>query len=523
MPNSNITLPFAKSHAFIIGINAYEHVSKLSTAVKDATDIAELLKDKKKHGYQTHLLTDGNKVQMLAFFEEMKTTVKKKDRVIFYFAGHGIALDSEGDPEGFLVPVDAEPNDKESLISMNLLHQILNELPCKHGLLILDCCFAGAFKWSTGFRDTVFNFGQKLYAERFRRFVDSPAWQVITSSAHDQKASDVLNKQALGLREEEEQTESKNSPFAWALKQAIDLHSKADVSGFKRSDGVITATELYFYLREIVETSTSDGMKRQSPAIFTLGKHDTKGEYIFLNPGHKLNLPEAPDTNPYKGLGPYEASEADAQAFFGRTEAIKTMIEKLKETSILLVSAPSGQGKSSVVKAGLFSAMQEEGDPKPIILRPGERAFENWDALIDLDPASRQLVLIDQYEEMFDLDEFDGESFEGQLVALMKKVNEAEKPALKLILTLRSDFEWQMTASAFGQTFWQAENIRKFLYRLPPMTPEELREIMVKPAWTVAYEFESEELINQILEEINHSPGALPLLSFTLHKLYEER
>lgn len=183
---ANIKLPFTTSHAFIVGINAYTNgVSPLTTAVK------------------------------------------AKDRVIFYFAGHGIALDSEKDPEGFLVPADADQKKKESLISMNVLHETLHSLECKHGLLVLDCYFAGSFKWSTGFRDVVFNLADMLYEERFYRFVQHPAWQVITSSAHDQKALDIINEDPLGKRESNE--DNFNSPFAKALKQAINLEGKADV------------------------------------------------------------------------------------------------------------------------------------------------------------------------------------------------------------------------------------------------------------------------------------------------------
>lgn len=522
MPESSIPiLPFVKSYAFLIGIDAYQHVSPLRTAVKDATDIAALLEDTSKHGYEVHLLTDPGKQEIEAFLARMKELVQPADRIIFYFAGHGIAIDSIGDPEGFIVPADADPAFRESLLSMDVLHKTLLDLPCKHGLLILDCCFAGSFKWSTGHRGLDVETSEILYAERFWRFVEHPAWQVITSSAHDQKAADLINHQALGLREEEA-TETNNSPFAWAFKQAIDLHSKADTQGMRRSDGVVTATELYLYLREIVLTSTQES-QRQSPAMFTLSKHDTKGEFIFLNPGHKLNLPEAPDTNPYKGLVPYEASPEDAKTFFGREQAIGEMVQKLAYTFILVVSAASGQGKSSVVKAGLLPKISQANDPQPIVLRPGDRNFEAWSQLAILDLSGRQLVLIDQYEEMFSLEQEDRIDLEQSLIALTTRLSKAENPGLKIILTIRSDFEWQLKASVFGQIFWSEPDLRNFLYRLSPMTQEELREIMVKPAWVVAYEFDSEELIQQILEEIRHAPGALPLLSFTLHQLYEKR
>ena len=57
--NSHITLPFEKSHAFIIGIDEYENVSPLKTAINDALEIAEVLRI--HHGFTVHgpLLNPG--------------------------------------------------------------------------------------------------------------------------------------------------------------------------------------------------------------------------------------------------------------------------------------------------------------------------------------------------------------------------------------------------------------------------------------------------------------------------------
>ncbi|MEM7510826.1 MAG: caspase family protein, partial [Bacteroidota bacterium] len=116
-------LPFEKSHAFIIGINAYKHVSTLSTAVNDAKALAKKLEE--DHGYEVHPpLLDASKKDMMKLFEkDFPEKVGANDRVLFYFAGHGIALNSDDDPKGYLVPADAKPGDRESLISMELLHQ----------------------------------------------------------------------------------------------------------------------------------------------------------------------------------------------------------------------------------------------------------------------------------------------------------------------------------------------------------------------------------------------------------------
>ncbi|MEL7534913.1 MAG: hypothetical protein AAFN10_26660, partial [Bacteroidota bacterium] len=184
---------------------------------------------------------------------------------------------------------------------------------------------------------------------------------------------------------------------------------------------------------------------------------------------------------------------------------------------------------------------------EPIILRPSEQDFAAWRKLADLALTQATVVVIDQYEEMFS-SEAEGTSIMSEhlldLVDRIQAFSEGENtppPKLKLILTIRSDFDWKLETSIVGQGkkgddeaeminrredrrgFWQTNQIRHFLYRLPPMNRDELREIMVKPAWVMAYDFESEALIEQILDEIHHAPGALPLLSFTLHKLFEER
>ena len=75
--------------------------------------------------------------------------IQASDRLIFYFAGHGIALNGDDGPEGFLIPQDAKLGDTSSYLPMVRLQKALDKLPCRHFLTVLDCCFAGAFRWSS--------------------------------------------------------------------------------------------------------------------------------------------------------------------------------------------------------------------------------------------------------------------------------------------------------------------------------------------------------------------------------------
>lgn len=82
---------------------------------------------------------------------------------------------------------------------------------------------------------------KQLFRERYERFVQGRAWQVLTPSAGDQTASDVSFDQLA--------RDAAHSPFAQALFAALS----GQRSGLLRNDGVITATDLYCFLRDAVE------------------------------------------------------------------------------------------------------------------------------------------------------------------------------------------------------------------------------------------------------------------------------
>jgi hypothetical protein len=261
------TTDFAHNRAYVIGINAYSHgIPPLRTAVADAEKLGQILES--SHGYEVRLYPRDANPTLENLRELLGTTISQEvnenDRVLFYFAGHGIALDGDDGPEGYLVPEDASREDRNSFLSMTELNDALAKLPCRHLLLVLDCCFAGAFRWSST-RD-LSSLPNVIHRERYERYIQDPAWQVLTSAAHDQKALDVLSGSTIGERIET----ADHSPFASALFRALE--GEADLiprgkDGQPGGDGVITATELYMYLRECVETATEEHSTRQTPGL----------------------------------------------------------------------------------------------------------------------------------------------------------------------------------------------------------------------------------------------------------------
>ncbi|WP_088892422.1 nSTAND1 domain-containing NTPase [Leptolyngbya ohadii] len=554
------TPEFRLNLAVVIGINHYQNgIPPLGTARSDAEAIAEILQS--EYQYQVTLITDATHPsptrQNLKHWLEVElpaaVTQVTPSRLLFYFAGHGIALNGDEGPQGYLIPQDARLGDASTYLSMQEVEAALSQLACRHCLVILDCCFAGAFRWSSTRK--LVAIPQTIHKERYDRFIQDPAWQVITSAASDQYALDNLE-----LRNDRGTApqDTQHSPFAAALVDA--LRGAADIyppsrSGKPAGDGIITATELYLYLRDAIEVPTDHRHHRQTPQIWCLKQHD-KGEFIFLPPGHPLNLPAAPSldeleaNNPYRGLKSYEVQ--DSALFFGRTALIETLCDAVSDRPLTIVLGASGSGKSSLVKAGLIPHLDrlkpqhhpcKQSSWKILPpLRPGESPLnglvnslnsllqeeiigssetpdptaikETIAAWSQSHPQTQLLLVIDQLEELITLcqQESERQQFLAVLAALL------EIQAVHLVMTLRSDFEPQFRNTPL-EPQWQAGR-----FVVPPMTRDELQAVIEEPASAKVVYFESSEprgdLVNRLIDEVAGMPGALPLLSFTLSELY---
>ncbi|HEX7838033.1 MAG TPA: caspase family protein, partial [Kofleriaceae bacterium] len=455
----------------------------------------------------------------------------ERDRLLVYFAGHGVSLPSERGPEGWLLLADADAADQRSFFAMRELRTLISALPCRHVMIILDCCFAGTFRWAgpRGERDA----STRVYRESLDRFVRHRAWQVLVSAGHDQAALDTAasgrardaNAASIGaLATLRIETEA-HSPFAAALLRG--LAGAADYTG----DGLIVATELELYVRDAVERSTRI---QQTPQLHKLDEHD-RGEFVFQVPGTTLALEPAPALSlvgcPYQGLRPYSAAERDR--FFGRGRVIADLVDRVKARPLTVVLGSSGAGKSSLVAAGLVPVLRDTGHWTVIEARPGPAThdmlrdaitvpagvglalgptlLDRITAWLSAHPSGQLCLVIDQAEALMLVA---GAEACARTLADLAHALSAHGSRVRVVLALRSEFELVFRTSALGP-LWAAG-----VFPVPALAHHELREIIEQPARSIELAFEPPALVDTLIGEVLQAPGGLPLLSFALRELY---
>ncbi len=251
---------------------------------------------------------------------------------------------------------------------------------------------------------------------------------------------------------------------------------------------------------------------------------------------------------PYPGLGPFH--EDDAALFFGRERLIQDVVQRLSDTAALVITGPSGSGKSSLVQAGLLPALKGgalASSPRwrYATLTPGRspllalgraltRLTGSLDAQTDLidqaftdparltrwlqthladDPEQKAVLVVDQFEELFTQTPAEPErrAFIAQLCTAVDQARES----LRLVLTLRSDFIGACARyPALNALLSQA------LVQVGALSPDEMLRAIAAPALQVGLRLDP-ELIARLLYDGQDEPGALPLLQFALRDLFE--
>lgn len=131
---------FGRFYALIIGNNKYASMPTLNTSANDAKAVADVLRS--RYGFQTKLLINANRYQIMTAFNELRQSLTDKDNLLIYYAGHG-EID-KSDESAYWLPTDAEPNNTANWLSSYNITKYLSVIPAKHILVIADSCYSGA-------------------------------------------------------------------------------------------------------------------------------------------------------------------------------------------------------------------------------------------------------------------------------------------------------------------------------------------------------------------------------------------
>lgn len=242
---------YNNSWALIIGINKYQHVSQLHYARNDAESMAQILiEDFGFPAENVTVLTDEDATRskiMEAYLKFAQNETEPDDKILFYFAGHGVTVSGIHGDVGQLVPVDGNMDNLASLIRWDEITRNAELISAKHIFFIMDACYGGL----------ALNRSPSSGSMRFLKdMLQRNVRQVLTAGKEDEPVLDLGG------------PIPNHSVFTGHLLQGLQGRAAA-------TDGIITANRVMSYVYEKV---SKDSGARQTPHF---GFLDGDGDFIF--------------------------------------------------------------------------------------------------------------------------------------------------------------------------------------------------------------------------------------------------
>ena len=250
-------LKLGQFHAVVIGNNSYSDgkYPALKSAASDATAVANLLRD--RYGYQTTLLLNASRLEMLSALDDMRRKLRPDDSLLIYYAGHG-EIDAAG--KGYWIPSDASAASSKTWISNAMISDVLNTMPAKHVLTVADSCYSGTM---TRASSPSFDRGS----------MPADKWGTWVTAMVNGRSRTVLT--SGGLQPVPDVGSGNHSYFARAFLNVL-----------QDNNGLLEAQRLYREVATSVALTSVNAPVPQSPqyAAIRFAGHES-GEYFFLPKG----------------------------------------------------------------------------------------------------------------------------------------------------------------------------------------------------------------------------------------------
>jgi (p)ppGpp synthase/HD superfamily hydrolase/tetratricopeptide (TPR) repeat protein len=131
--------------ALLIGISKYEFgLEPLPASERDVQAMEKVLKHPEMGGFDAvEVITNPDPQQMREKIEALFSDCQKDDLLLLYFSGHGITNN-----RGILylaTPLTQKNRLAATAIQSDFVHDLMASSPSRKQVVILDCCFSGAF------------------------------------------------------------------------------------------------------------------------------------------------------------------------------------------------------------------------------------------------------------------------------------------------------------------------------------------------------------------------------------------
>jgi hypothetical protein len=257
---------YKNSWAVVIGINDYIRAPKLKYAVRDAEEFTEVLVN--YYGFKRENIVklidrEATKENIMKAFDKLRSKAGKEDRVLVFFAGHGITVPlPDGREKGYILPVDGSQDELiTSAISTDQLNEISQLIKAKHLFFIMDACYGGLiFARAQPLSPSALDYLEVISTRRARK--------ALTAGGRDQTVLDT--------------GPGGHSVFTYYLIDGLKNRT-ADLNG----DGIITSGELNEYVAPRV---TAESNRSQTPEYGILAG-DMGGDFVFI-PGEYIVVPK---------------------------------------------------------------------------------------------------------------------------------------------------------------------------------------------------------------------------------------
>jgi len=232
-------------YALVIGNNKYQHLPALTTAAKDATDLARILEQ--RFDFQVKPLIDATRDEIMDELQRLENLPKASSVLIFY-AGHGQYIDFGAQKEGVWQPVDADANNRNRWIRSSEILESIKLNSSLHVLIISDSCFSGTLL-NRGSGNIILNERPEVLFDLMKR----PSWTLVASGGNEPV---------------DDRGEDGHSVFTRAL-----------LNGFRNiPQNVFTVDYLFHtFIHDQVQERAS-----QEPRIRPIPGFDDDGKFIFM-------------------------------------------------------------------------------------------------------------------------------------------------------------------------------------------------------------------------------------------------